>query len=274
MKYILAEKLFRFYVWFHNSLKKICPRLVWLICKVIPFWYVYDWLYRAKTREKVFYHKLGENKFVIDLNDPRFSMRIIMYNYLLLKEYEPETTKIVKKIIKKGDTIIDIGASIGYFSFLTSKLVGKTGKIYAIEPTEMGFNFLCRNRIANQAWNVYPYKMAAWDKEEPVFVPLNAEGSNRIWANGIRIDKLVKSKVDFIKCDVDGAEPQVLRGLIKTFEHNPKLKMVFEYYPKYIEMAGGDPKEVMKIIDKYFIWKKISGDYGKGYWNLFCQRKI
>jgi hypothetical protein len=131
--------------------------------------------------------------------------------------------------------------------------------------------------VANVADNVHPFKMAAWDKEEPTFVPVNAEGSNRIWANGIRVDELLKSegveKVDFIKCDVDGAEPQVLKGLIKTFENNPNLKMVFEYYPKYIKMAGGDPLEVLRIIDKYFTYKKIDGDYGDGYWNLYCVRK-
>jgi len=270
---VLASYLFRFYVWQHNTIKKICPQLVRLICKVFPFWYVYDFLYRLKTKDKVFIHEVGGQKFTIDLTDFRFSIRVIMYNYLLLKEYEPETTKLVKQIIKKGDTVIDIGASFGYFSLLTSKLVGDEGKVYAVEPTEMGFNYLCRNRIVNEAWNVKPYKMAAWEKEEPVFVPLNAEGSNRIWAHGMRIDELVKGKVDFIKCDVDGAEPQVLKGLTKIFENNPNLKMVFEYYPKYIKMAGGDPDEVMMMLDKYFKIEKIPGDYGDNYWNLYCQRK-
>ena len=270
---IIAEALFRFYIWQHNTIKKIFPRLNRLICKVAPFWYVYDFLYRLKTKDKFFYKEINGNKFTINLNDPRFSMRVIMYNYLLLKEYEPETTKIVKELVKEGNTVIDIGASFGYFSWITSNLVGKAGKVYAIEPTEMGYNYLCLNRIANEAWNVKPYKMAAWDKDEPTFVPLNACGTNRIWAHGVRIDDFIKGKVDFIKCDVDGAEPQVLKGMIKTIENNPNLKMIFEYYPKYIKMAGGDPKEVMAIIDKYFNWEKIKGDYGEGYWNLLCKRK-
>ena len=269
----IAVIIFRLYLWTHNSIKRICPRLIWLINKVFPFWYVYDFLYRLKTKEKVFTHSVGDQKFTIDLTDFRFSMRVIMYNYLLLKEYEPETTKLVKEIVKEGDTVIDIGASLGYFSLLTSKLVGAKGSVYALEPTEMGFNYLCRNRVENEAWNIKPYKMAAWDKDEPVFVPLNAEGSNRIWANGVRVDELVKGKVDFIKCDVDGAEPQVLKGLIKIFESSPNLKMVFEWYPKYIRMAGGDPDEVREILDRYFTCEKIPGDYGDGYWNLLCKRK-
>ena len=81
------------------------------------------------------------------------------------------------------------------------------------------------------------------------------------------------SEVDFIKIDVDGVEPKVLRGLTRTIERSPSLKMVIEYYPEYIRNAGCNPEECMEIINKYFTYEVIPGDYSDGCWNYFCQRK-
>ena len=52
----------------------------------------------------------------------------------------------------------------------------------------------------------------------------------------------------------------------------PHLKMVVEYYPKYIESAGLNPADFREIIDKYFEFEIIPGDYKDGCWNLFCKR--
>jgi hypothetical protein len=109
-----------------------------------------------------------------------------------------------------------------------------------------------------------------------VGVPVN--DYNPIYANGVNVSDYLKKlgveKVDFIKIDVDGPEVKVLRGLTEVFENNKNVKMIIEYYPKYIEGAGDSPEEFLAIIDKYFTYKKIEGDYGDGYWNLICERKV
>ena len=73
--------------------------------------------------------------------------------------------------------------------------------------------------------------------------------------------------------DIDGPEPRALKGLIRTIERNQNLKMIVEYYPKYIKEAGNSPEEMMAILDRYFTYEKIEGDYGDGYWNFYCVRK-
>ena len=73
--------------------------------------------------------------------------------------------------------------------------------------------------------------------------------------------------------DIDGSEPRALKGLIKTFERNPQLKMVIEYYPECIEKCGNNPQDMMDILDKYFTYEKIEGDYTDTYWNYICKRK-
>ena len=68
--------------------------------------------------------------------------------------------------IKKGDTVIDIGAGIGEFSVLASKLVGEHGKVISIEPSPEDFETLLVNLKTNKCHNVIPLNLAISDKPE------------------------------------------------------------------------------------------------------------
>ena len=199
----------------------------------------------------------------------------IVMDYQLLDIWEPETTDIVKKYVKPGMTCIDLGASIGYFTLLFARQVGKTGHVIAVEPTDFQFPYLLKN-IKNNGYRdiVEPYNVGAWDKTEVVKMPLNAPPYVQTEAPCVAIDDIVKDrKVDFIKMDCDGPEPKILKGLENTFKNNPDLKMIIEYYPKYIENAGLTTKEFKEVIDQYFEFEIVPGDYNEGCWNLFCTRK-
>jgi len=69
--------------------------------------------------------KIGEEWF-------RFPARWSRYYE---SDYEPETFDFFRKNLKPGDIVFDIGAHIGLFSVVASRLVGETGKVYAFEPT-------------------------------------------------------------------------------------------------------------------------------------------
>lgn len=199
----------------------------------------------------------------------------IVQDYQLLKIWEPETTDIVKKHVKEGDSCIDIGASIGYFTLLFARQVGSTGHVISIEPTDFQQPYLLKN-IKNNGYKdrVEVHNVGAWDKTETLLMPRNAPRYVQTESPCMAVDDIVKGRrIDFIKLDCDGPEPKVLAGLVKTFENNSHLKMVVEYYPKYIKDAGCDPKEFREIIDRYFEFEIVEGDYSDGCWNLFCRRK-
>ena len=59
--------------------------------------------------------------------------------------YNDFDTKVVKEHIKLGDKVIDVGAHIGYFSLLFSKLVGEKGNVYSFEPEPKNIKLLIKN---------------------------------------------------------------------------------------------------------------------------------
>ena len=78
--------------------------------------------------------------------------------------YDQFQTEIVKKIIKKGDIVLDVGAHIGYFTLIFAKLVGKNGKVFAFEPDPTNFDLLTKNVEINGYKNVILVRKAFSDK--------------------------------------------------------------------------------------------------------------
>lgn len=219
-----------------------------------------------------FYRIMDGNKLLIDFGDSNRAMQEIIGDMMAIGIWEPYTTQIVKREVKKGDITVDVGASIGYFSLLMARLVGKEGKVYAIEPTANQAPYLQDNIAANGYQDIIEFhNVAAWDTNDLIKPRVNA--GHRGVIQGRILDEILPEKVDFIKIDVDGSEPRVVKGLLKTIERNTSLKMVIEYYPAYMNALGNSEFELMELLEKYFICEKITRDFkGEEYYNLFCVR--
>jgi precorrin-6B methylase 2 len=74
--------------------------------------------------------------------------------------WEPRITGWVSRHLAPGDTFIDVGANIGYYSLLASPLVGKTGTVVAIEASPRTFDDLLFNLELNNVSNVRPVNVA------------------------------------------------------------------------------------------------------------------
>ena len=214
---------------------------------------------------------------------PSTKMMDILKDYQAIKYkgivWEPETTALVKEYVKPGMTCVDVGASVGYFTLLFARQVGKTGRVVAIEPTDFQQRYIKRNVKVNGYKKITTIvNVGAWDKDEIIKMPRNAPPFVQTELRCRPVDDILEElgimKIDFIKIDVDGPEPNVLKGLIRTIERSPNLKMVIEYYPKYIRDAGLNPDDFMAIINKYFTYEVIPGDYSENCWNYLCKRKV
>ena len=85
-------------------------------------------------------------------------------------EYE---TDVMKKIVKKGDVDLDLGANIGYYTLIFAKIVGKNGKVFAFEPDLTNFTLLKKNVEINGYKNVVLINKAVSDKTGKLKLFLN-----------------------------------------------------------------------------------------------------
>ncbi len=141
---------------------------------------------------------------------------------MLLGTYEPELTRWLAATLTEGSVVFDVGANVGYYTLLCSKLVGPKGRVVAFEPVPEIAAF-CRKHVAiNRAGNVLVYECAAGDTAEYVaFETRCGTGLGRVSEEGnirvpsCRLDDVaadVGLRPSFIKIDVEGYGYEVLCG--------------------------------------------------------------
>jgi FkbM family methyltransferase len=154
-----------------------------------------------------------------------------------LLEKEPDL-RVVRYLVKPGDTVIDIGANVGVYSKILSELVGPDGHVYSIEPFPPTFEILCYNVRKLHLDNVEPINVAISDSQATVTmaIPYNSSGAETHYRASIVTNHAETSKIEatnvqattidsrflsisetisFIKCDVEGHEPACIKGAAK-----------------------------------------------------------
>ena len=124
---------------------------------------------------------------------------------------------------KKNDTVLEFGAGIGNETLVISKLIGPNGKIISLEPHPKVFDYLLKTLSFNKLKNVFPeQKILSYSKKELSFSDLEEDWlKNKISDNGsikiesITVDDLIIKhdiqKVNFLKCNIEGAEIELLK---------------------------------------------------------------
>lgn len=181
--------------------------------------------------------------------------------------FEPFMTKMVNKEVKEGDVVVDIGASIGYYTLIFAKLVGENGKVFAFEPAPDIFALLDKNVKTNGYKNVIMKQNAVSNKTEKSKLYLC--GYNNMahtlcdlhdgYHQWVEIESIklndyfadYNGKIDLIKLDVEGAECAAVEGLSNLLEKNKNVKIITEFHPKWLKMFGSDPEEYLNLLVKY-----------------------
>ena len=147
-------------------------------------------------------------------------------------EYSEGEVEVFRKVLRPGDTAIDVGANIGAFTIPMAKLVGGDGHVIAFEPSPANLDLLEQNVEQNgfgplNIGNVTIKPYVASDKEgtfkvdkrQMLFAYCYPEaGVVDFEVESITIDSLNLPKVKLIKVNVNGHELQVLRGAAETIK--------------------------------------------------------
>lgn len=169
---------------------------------------------------------------------------LLVFNEIfLLEEYSKEFK------IRKGDTILDIGASIGWYTCKVSKLVGDNGKIIAIEPNPRNYEYLKKNIEINNLNNITTIRKGVWLFKKELNFLCKGYGSmlefhkdfknkerNLITINVDTIDNIILelklNKINLIKMDIEGAEIEAVLGAKYVIDNFKMLKLIIAAYHK------------------------------------------
>lgn len=180
------------------------------------------------------------------------------YFRYMLGLHEPGTTAVVKRALRAGMTVVDVGAHFGYFTVLFARKVGKSGRVYAFEPDPTSFQFLERN--TKRFENVACVEAAVVDRNATVTLYRSKKSShNSLWvrntgaSNGsvsvkaARLDDAVGDAVaDFVKIDAEGCEIEVLDSMQRLLERSPNIILLVELNPLRMNGRDRSPEDLLQ----------------------------
>jgi len=195
------------------------------------------------------------------------------YAYLLRHtpdSWEERDTVAVKYLVGPGDSVIDIGASIGGYTRFLSGIVGPSGHVYSFEPNPPIYDFLSHNVKELKLENVKLFSSALSDKKgtASIAIPRYRWGSEchydatleakRARPDCRQVDVTVNTldsffakrpeKIAFVKCDVNYHELACLRGGLETLRRF-KSAMLIEILPDP-DKAGGPAAQVFELLEE------------------------
>lgn len=180
--------------------------------------------------------------------------------------WEPHISAWISSRLKPGDVFIDVGANVGYYSLLASRIVGETGKVVAVEASPSIYEMLRENIALNAATNITPINMAVSDRPGTVEIyrgpafnlgltSMHDTHPDAVLEATVPAGPLASiagpdlARARLIKIDVEGAEWEVVRGLeeaLPTLRDDAEL--VMEVSPQKGSHRG---ESVDRILDLF-----------------------
>ena len=176
--------------------------------------------------------------------------------YLGYHEY-PET-RFLELNLKPGDVFFDLGANIGYFTLLGARHVGPAGKVHAFEISAADFAHLQENVALNDLASEIKLNRTAISEGdgEVIITPTGGAGTTHIDPSGscggdtvpaTSVDHYVEEhglkKVDYVKCDIEGAELLMLKGASSLMKRYRPVFLV-EINPSALATFGASAEAV------------------------------
>jgi FkbM family methyltransferase len=199
-----------------------------------------------------------DNSFFLVFNMPKYDYKFCSMvtrkipNFLVQDMYASMTNheEDVRKHFspKKGDIVIDVGAAFGLYTIPSSRQVGQSGKVIAIEAHPNNYEMLSRNVKLNNLTNVSCLNYAVYSTKTKVKIYTNytimsdrisgEEEEKAKEVNADTLDNILEQsrvsaeRVNWIKIDVEGAELEVLKGAHKILSNSKDIAISVEIHGK------------------------------------------
>jgi FkbM family methyltransferase len=188
--------------------------------------------------------------------------------------FEYETVHAYRRILKPGDTVLDIGANIGAHTLHMARCVSPAGRVIAFEPTAYAYNKLRQNISLNPSLanliqdeqimlvgsdnaQVKPQLYSSWQIHDAAASNHPKHGGRLMDTTGAHNEALDSyitehkiGAVSLIKIDVDGHECQVLRGA-RNLLWRDKPILLMEIMPYGLDETGDSLHELLAILSTH-----------------------
>lgn len=200
----------------------------------------------------------------------RFHVRVgdPMYHDLYFQgTYEPAVTECVRRIIRKGDTVYDVGANFGWYSVFFASLVGVDGSVHSFEPVPWIFDELRANLALNRLQaRVIANRVALGNQRARTTVhtfdglphghsslsSLKRNDFSTFPCDMITLDQYIANNGSsiprLIKCDVEGAELHVLNGATRLLKSIQRPMWILEMNENTSGAFGYRPNELLRTL--------------------------
>ncbi|MBI3964687.1 MAG: FkbM family methyltransferase [Chloroflexi bacterium] len=177
--------------------------------------------------------------------------------------YEPDETAFVRRTVRSGQSVVDVGANVGYYSILMADLVGADGLVHSFEPVAWCADLLTRSIVENRFEDrVKLERRAVGDRGGLVrlgFQPgaLNQGGAQLVTAAGaprghrvvevpiVALDECdLRRPVGFVKVDAEGAERLVVRGAKRLLRDDRPIVLAELNRPQLALVSGCTPEDL------------------------------
>jgi FkbM family methyltransferase len=177
--------------------------------------------------------------------------------------YEPAELGLILRLVDPGRIVFDIGANVGWYAINLSRLVADV-QVHAFEPIRSTFNYLRQNVEANKISNIrlYNFGFSNVEQKQAFYVPLDGSESasavninersdvQKVWCDVKTLDNFIRENnlcVDFIKCDVEGAELFVLQGGLESISRCQPI-IFAEMLRKWAAKFNYHPNEIIRLL--------------------------
>ena len=175
--------------------------------------------------------------------------------------YEYREIEFMRKHLREGDIFLDIGAHIGFYSLIASRIVGEKGAVLAVEADPYNFRKLTLHLKLNHIQHVIVVNEGVSDKKEVLRLGLNVTG-NRAGNSFLSMNEdhvevpcsplsalLMKhgiNRVQGAKFDIEGFEFRVLHQFFTDVKDSLRPDFVIvEQHSEFVERAGGSVIELL-----------------------------
>jgi FkbM family methyltransferase len=196
---------------------------------------------------------------------------------MMFGHWEPSYTRLFLRLIRPGDTVLDIGAHLGVYAVLAAAATGAGGKVHAFEPNSRFASLLGRSLAVNGfAGHASVHNLAVGAEEGMTELRFSwaFAGGGHLATGAPRHDSLEGEpcrvvaldemfadpsfRADVIKMDVEGTETQAVQGMTQLLARSPRVRVMFEFAPQLLAAHGSGAAALIGLFDRL----------GFAFWNI------